>query len=170
MATDLAHSHQYKVKTGGKKSANAKELKNIKLVTYWGCKIQIYLVGGYLFLVVCSQKYAKNVFARRYDEAILFSYKSEGKKYTKSGCWFSVFRIILRTFIWNFRIGISKFHLSYLFISQSSLFLSQRRNPDKSGRKDFFATSRLGEKLKSFRVVIKNLSRNELYHLCGHGL
>jgi hypothetical protein len=33
-------------KTGGKKSANAKELKNIKLVTYWGCKIQIYSVLG----------------------------------------------------------------------------------------------------------------------------
>ena len=34
------------------------------------------------------------------------------------------------------------------------------RNPDKSGRKGFW---RLGEKLKSFRVVIKNLRRNEFY-------
>ena len=44
------------------------------------------------------------------------------------------------------------------------------RNPDKSGREDFFATSRLGEKLKYFRVVINNLRRIEFYQLCGHGL
>jgi hypothetical protein len=48
-------------------------------------------------------------------------------------------------------------------------FFSQRRNPDKSGREGFFATWRLGEKLKSFRVVIKNVRKNEIY-LCGHGL
>jgi hypothetical protein len=55
LATDLAHSHQYKAKTGGKKSANAKELKNIKLVTYWARKILIYLVGGYRLSVIGCQ-------------------------------------------------------------------------------------------------------------------
>jgi hypothetical protein len=52
LATDLAHSHQYKAKTGGKKSANAKELKNIMRVTNWGRKILIYSVLGWRFSVL----------------------------------------------------------------------------------------------------------------------
>ena len=60
----------------------------------------------------------------------------------------------------RFRLEDTALFRSIQILCLFFFFFSQRRNPDKSGRKGFW---RLGEKLKSFHVVIKNLRRNEFY-------